>query len=103
MGLGKGSGRGGARAGAGRPRKPRPVPSIAEVSPVIAEALTGIRTVLEAQCAALARLKQQRREPGLYDEMILRRLVELEKLARGGDPGLTKPPRHTRARPLGVE
>jgi hypothetical protein len=102
VGLGKGSGRGGARPNAGRPRKPRPPPSIAEVSPLIAEALTGIRTVLEAQEASIARLQHQRRAEGDHGPMILRRLTELERLVRG-DCGLTRPLRHTRSRPLGVE
>ena len=56
----------------------------------------------EAQGVDIARLQQQQRAPGEYDQMILRRLTEIERLVRG-DPGLTKPPRHTRARPLGVE
>jgi hypothetical protein len=94
---------GGRRPGAGRKAKPRPPPSIAEVAPALYAELAGIRTLIErtlkTQSADIARL---RREPGEYDEMILRRLVELEKLVRG-DSGLAKPPRHTRSRPLGLE
>jgi hypothetical protein len=102
MGLGKGAGRGGRRPGAGRPRKPRPVPSITEVAPELGLALTGIHALLEAQGASLARLQQQRRNEHESGPAILRRLTELERLVRG-NPGLGKPPRHTRARPLGVE
>ena len=98
-----GAGRGGCRPGAGRPRtRPRPPISIAEVSPAICEALAGIRTLMEAQATELARLQQQRRDGVEHGPMILRRLTELERLVRR-DPGLTKPARHTRARPLGIE
>jgi hypothetical protein len=74
---------------------------VAETPPEVREALTGIRALLEAQNALLTRLQQQRRNEHESGPAILRRLVELERLVRG-DPGLTKPPRHTRARPLGT-
>jgi hypothetical protein len=98
-----GVGRGGARPGAGRKPKPRSSPSIAEVAPALHAELAGIRTLIErtlkTQSADIARL---RREPGEYDQMILRWLTELERLVRG-DGGLAKPPRHTKSRPLGLE
>jgi hypothetical protein len=103
MGLSKGSGRGGARRGAGRPRKPPPPPHVVVAAPPeVVRALEGIQRTLETQSADIARLQQQRRDEGQHRDIILRQLAELTRLARG-DPGLTKPPRHTRARPLGVE
>ena len=116
MGLGKGNGRGGRRADAGRKLGSRSKAILAklaalrlpptairipgggyavltplETAPAIADALTGIRTVLEAQGVSLARLQQQRNEFET-SPAILRRLAELERLVRG-DPGLTKPAR----------
>jgi hypothetical protein len=129
MGLRKGSDRGGRRAGAGRKlgsRRKTTLTKLAalglpptatripagcyavltplEASPVIAEALSGIRTALEAQGASLDRLHQHQRQRNEFESgsAILRRLTELERLVRG-DPSLTKPARLTRARPLGVE
>ena len=96
-----GVGRGGARPGAGRPRKPRP-PPLAEVAPVIQEELAGLRTLLREQNEQIAEIRQHRRDERESGPLILRRLVELEKLVRG-DPGLSRPARHSRARPLGIE
>jgi hypothetical protein len=90
-----GVGRGGARAGAGRPRKQLPPPPHVVVDPEVVRALEGIQRTLE-------RLQQQRHDGNEHGPLILRRLTEIERLVRG-DPGLTKPPRHTRGRPLGVE
>jgi hypothetical protein len=101
-----GVGRGGARPGAGRPCKPPPpTPEpriIFAAPPEVVRALEGIQRTLETQGADIARLQQQRRDGNEHAPLILRRLIELERLVRG-DPGLTKPPRHTRARPLGIE
>jgi septal ring factor EnvC (AmiA/AmiB activator) len=114
---------GGRRIGAGRKPKPRPAPSIAEVAPEIRAELTGLRALIEAQHntikaqraeieetradveaqrADIAHLRRQRRDEGEHQQIVLRQLAELTRLVRG-DPGLTRPPRHTRARPLGVE
>jgi hypothetical protein len=98
-----GVGRGGARPGAGRPRKPLPPPHVVVAAPAeVVRALEGIQRTLETQSADIARLQQQRRDGNEHGPLILRRLTELERLVRG-EPGLTKPARHTRARPLGVE
>jgi hypothetical protein len=97
---------GGRRIGAGRKPQPRPAPSIAEVAPALHAELAGIRTLIErtlkTQSADIARLQQQRRDGNEHGPLILRRLTELERLVRG-DGGLTKPARHTRGRPLGVD
>jgi hypothetical protein len=107
---------GGRRIGAGRKPKPRPPPSIAEVAPVISEELTRLRALIaaqrveieetragiEAQRADIAQLRQQRRDEGEHQQIVLRQLAELTRLVRG-DPGLSRPIRHTRSRPLGVE
>jgi hypothetical protein len=58
--------------------------------------------LLEAQEAAIAHLQQKRRDEDQTQTTLLRHLVELQRLLRN-DAGLTKPARHTRARPLGVQ
>jgi len=68
----------------------------------VINALSGIRTLIESQAAEIARLQQQRRADGEHGPMILKRLMQLERLVRG-DAGLSKPLRHTRTRPLGIE
>jgi hypothetical protein len=75
---------------------------VAETPPEVLAALARIHAALAAQNALLVRQQQQRRNEYESGPAILRRLVELERLVRG-DPGLSKPPRHTRTRPLGIE
>ena len=94
----KRTGRGGRRPGAGRPRT-LPV-SAALRAFVLREAGLETAQALDEIRRLLAKLHQQRRDEGERREMFLRRLVALERAVRGEEP---KPPRHTRARPLGVE
>jgi hypothetical protein len=68
------------------------------LSPDVVRALEKIERKQEAHDVALERLQRDDE----HNPMILRRLTELERLMRG-DPGLAKPTRHTRARPLGVD
>ena len=68
----------------------------------VLEALAGIRTLLEAQDAALASLRQQRRDEGEHGPMILRRLTDLEREVRGERQDIGRAPKATRRRPLGA-
>ena len=101
----KKSRRGGARPGAGRPRI-RPIPAtvraavIGDTTLEVVKALEQIQHALKLQSERLAGLQQQRRNEYESGPAILRRLVELERLVRGGD--LHIPLKATRARPLGT-
>jgi hypothetical protein len=70
--------------------------------PQVLTALDRIRALLEAQDAALAGLRQQRRDAGEHGPMILRRLTDVERLLRGEKQDIGRAPRATRRRPLGV-
>ena len=97
--------RGGRRPGAGRPRV-RPIPAtvraavMSETTIEVLKALEQIQHALKLQSERLAGLQQQRRNEYESGPAILRRLVELECLVRGGD--LHIPLKATRARPLGT-
>ena len=92
MGIGVGTGRGGARPGAGRPKKVRPATFLPD--PQVLTVLTGIRRLLETQNASLLSLQQQRRDQGERSEMVLRRLVEIERMLRGRQQDVGRFPRH---------
>jgi hypothetical protein len=64
--------------------------------------IEGTRLDVEAQRQDIAQLRQHRRNEGEQQEAVLRQLAEITRLVRG-DPGLTRPDRHTRRRPLGVD
>jgi hypothetical protein len=83
-------------------RRPSPWKRLEQAFPIprILEALSEIRTTLEAQSASLASLHQRRRDEGEHGLMILRRLTDLERAIHGRRQDIGRMPHTTRRQPL---